>query len=233
MSATFFGHPVQVVGGLVEPDCTLADSAMLAGWKDAEECVQRARKQAAQRILRSRDAARKNRQRQTLKMEARLAAQSAAGELACEEARRQAVDDAVQWLVAESALEKTLYQQALKTACGWAMVALQRWQGDIDWSTLLNARIGEMQATLSGEQGLMLRLAPGEFADKLRQENALKEEHSGPLRIVIDDTLSARQAILGNQLVQVTIDLEKEFAGVMVQLTSVFSYMETENGPEC
>lgn len=233
MSETFFGHPVQKVGDIVDPCCQLADSVTLAGWKDTESCVQRARRHAAQRIRHSRASARENRQRQIQKMEARFAAQVVASERASEEARRQALHNTVQWLVEEAALEKTIYLKALKMACGWTIDALKRWESDIDWSALLSARIGEMQAMLISEQALVLRLAPGEFAQRFRQENALKDEHAGLLRILTDETLSVKQAVLGNQLVQVTIDLENEFANVIAQLVPVLRYMEQENGAEC
>lgn len=233
MSETFWGHPVQMVGEIVDSGCQLADRATLTGWKDAETCVQRARRQAAQRIRHSRAAARKNRQWEIQKMAAHFSAQAAASERACEEARSLALRNTVQWLVEENSLEQALYQKALKTACGWAIDALTLWESDIDWSLLLSARIGEMQATLAGEQALVLRLAPGEFAQRFQQENARKDEHARVLRIVTDETLSVRQAILGNHLVQVTIDLENEFSNVIAQLAPVFRYMESENGAEC
>lgn len=229
---TFFGHPVQALGAIVDPDCLLAAPDTLIGWENTGDCVLQARNRAARGIRRSREKARQNRQLLTVKMTAQLEEQAAGRARENEKARQLALNNTVRWLVEETALEKAVYQMALKKAGDWAIKVLQQWQDEIDWAGLLSGRIREMQAQLQGETALVLRLAPGKFADQVMADNALNGETGVQLQIIGDNSLSDKQAILGNHLVRVTIDLEKEFAAIMAQLGAVFSYMEQENGAE-
>ncbi|MCK7227226.1 hypothetical protein L8P27_05085 [Enterobacter asburiae] len=229
---TFFGHPVHVLATIVDPDCLLAAPDTLAGWEKTKNCVLEARNRAARSIRRSRKNARKNRQLLAMNREAQLEAEAVEREREGENARKLALQNTVRWLVEETDLEKVVYQMALKKAGDWAIRALQQWQDEIDWSGLLSDRIREMQELLQGETTLVLRLAPGKFADRIMADNALNDESGVQLQMIVDNSLSEKQAILGNHLVRVTIDLEKEFTAVMAQLGAVFSYMEQENGAE-
>lgn len=227
----YLGHPIQTLCGIVEPDARIVDSATIAAWNVAENRVQQARNKAAQRIKEGRRQARDNRLKLKQILEARFDALQQQWQQDSERARQEALSSSLRWMVDEALLEEKLYQQALSTACDWALKALQTWEDSIDWSVLLAARVNDMQHILVRERDLTVRLPRGEFAQQFLQDNQSKvNDGSVPLRVIIDDQLSERQATIGNALVEVTVDLHQEFNDVMAQLGHVLRHVATNSG---
>lgn len=227
----YLGHPIQTLCGIADPDARIVDSATIAVWNVAESRIQQARNQTAQRIKNGRRHARDNRLKLRKNLEERFEALQQQWQQDSERARQEALASTLRWMVDEALLEEKLYQQALSTACDWALKALQNWEDSIDWSALLAARVKDMRHKLVRERDLTVRLPRGEFAQQFLRDNQSKgDDGSVPLRVIIDDRLSERQATVGNALVQVTVDLHQEFADVMAQLGHVLRHVETASG---
>ncbi|MBF0035736.1 hypothetical protein HAX39_24550 [Citrobacter freundii] len=209
----FFGHPVTLLRAPAEPGQRLLDSATITDWQEAESQILQIRNRTARRL-------RRGRLRLAQQRTSAVALQQAQWLQEKAQLHQAVLDSTVTWLTNETQLEQHLYEQALNLACDWAVQALQLWEPDIDWQAVMAIRIRDMRHILAREPNLTIRLPPGEFAQQFQATMA--DEGSVPLRLILDESLSARQAIVGNHLAEVRVDLDAEYADIMAQIRAAF-----------
>jgi|GEM_PF-6512324 len=209
-------------------------SEQLVAWEQAEGSIQRARRSAAEAILRARRRSRSQRALEKERNSAKLMAYCEQLKVENLEYRKEQMAEAVKWLVDEQNIEAVLYKTALMKAKNWAVELLQSLMTEVDWGALLALRVKKMQQMLRHETELTLRLPAGEASTLLIEQHQTMAK-TGPARIntIVDHSLAPFQASLSNRLIEINVDVHAELEALIEQLQhiSAFSLMDNDDEP--
>lgn len=195
----------------------ISEQNHLASARDkAAEILRKARKERRDLLLFSRQQAAMEQEREIVELRALL-----------QQDTRQAVEEAIIWLVDEQLMEKQIAQALEMKAVHWAADTLRAWGTELDWDRLIAERVNELSRQQSDLKSLVLYVHP----DKLDSIAAALSGHS-PLRLEADSGLSPHQAVLESTLMRIDIDLDKQFDLLVEQLGKRLSRGGESDGSE-
>ncbi|WP_179958299.1 hypothetical protein [Chitinimonas arctica] len=121
-----------------------------------------------------------------------------------EQAKRDAIEDAVEWLVQEQQLERHIVVRLEKEIRALAAQAFAELVGGLDAGELLLQQLGKYVSDSINEGKLELRVNPVHWA------RAIDTFAAEPRILVIPDkSLTIKQAILNSAYVQIQLDLDR------------------------
>ena len=207
-----FGIPVSVVG-----EDTIFQSHLSQAEMDtllqADLVAQRARQRAAHLLWKSRFKIRQLRATVSHDLQVQLEEEKSRLQEATSQDVKNAVENAVSWLLSEQALESRLLHLVQERAVRLVAETLSHWQGEMDWEPLIARRLAELSNENHALSTAVLYI---------HESRRVWVKQHLPLdcnwRIQSDDTLQVNQARLENDVVCIVLDMNEEFQSLSQRL---------------
>ncbi|MFP3587713.1 hypothetical protein SCB29_29220 [Paraburkholderia sp. SIMBA_055] len=152
-------------------------------------------------------------------------------EAAClaDEARLNAVGETVTWLVAESALERSVagrLEQRFRDLLGSALKAYAAAEPS---ENLIANQVARHLEELAGHGKLTLRVAAERVEPVAARIDQLTQQKMN-LEVVAEATLSDAQAVLDSPYVHIRVDLERHLDEILGRLAGPAGELEADHG---
>ncbi|TCK32005.1 hypothetical protein B0G84_9133 [Paraburkholderia sp. BL8N3] len=227
-----FGLSVMELDGEA-PAGPVVSAAELDRYISAAARIGAARQRAARKLWRTRCAladARRGSRAQTKAYASELLA-AARREAAClsDEARLSAVGETVTWLVAESALERSVaarLEQRFRDLLGSALKAYAAAEPS---ENLIANQVARHLEELAEHGKLTLRVAAERVEPIAARIDQLTQQKMN-LEVVAEATLSDAQAVLDSPYVQIRVDLERHLDEILGRLAGPAGEPEADHG---
>ena len=187
----------------------------LQGARDkAATILRKVRKERQDLLLFSRQQAAMEQEREIVELRALL-----------QQDTRQAIEEAIIWMVDEQEMESHIAQKLEKNAINWAVDTLKSWGAELDWNKLIADRVNELSRQQADLKSLVLYVHP----ENLESISDALPGHS-PLRVEADPSLSPHQALLESTLMRIDIDLDKQFDLLIEQMEKRVTHKGESDG---
>lgn len=227
-----FGLSVMELDG-VAPAGPVVSAAEFERYISAGASIGAARQRAAQRLRRTRralaDARRESRAQAEAYASELLAAARREAACVADEARLNAVGETVTWLVAESALERSVagrLEQRFRNLLGSALKAYAAAEPS---ENLIANQVARHLEELAEHGKLTLRVAADRVEPVAARIGQLTQQKMN-LEVVAEATLSNAQAVLDSPYVQIRVDLERHLDELLRRLAGTAGAPEADHG---